>query len=226
MARLLIKRVVLLSALCLLQTTPALAAKANDLCSQISTLIDASKTGFASMVGDPTDEKRRVYVSKLELSGWVHGFVHPEDEQAPFILYVMLGGNNLSSIKKRYKAWVPKLSACLRGWKRSETVSVEEVRSVFRLTREAPTIQLDYNVEPSDVGDTKHDLYLTFKSPSKVAETNFCRDLSTLINASRNGFASMVGVKEGENGAYTSSFKLAAWGSGWVYPEADDPHAL
>lgn len=228
MVRHLIKRVLLLSALCLtiLQTTIAQTAKQNDLCSKLSTLIDASKTSFVSILGDSMDEKERAYVSKVELSGWGDGFVHPEDAELPYVLYVSLGGNNLSPIRKRYKAWVPKLTACLRGWNRSETVSVDEVKSVFTQTREAPTIQLDYNIEPSNIGDTKYDLYLTIKAPQIVVEQHFCRDLSTLIDASKTAFASMAGAKDGENGSFKSTFKLAAWGSGWVYPEDEEPYAL
>ena len=166
----------------------------DNLCSQISTLIESSKTGFVSVLGEIMDEKKRDYVSKVDLPGWGDGFVHPVDEDGPYVLYVSLGGNNLSSIKRRYMTWVPKLTACLRGWKRSEITSVDEVRSVFRQTREGPTIQLDYNVEPSDIGNTKYDLYLTFKAPPSLVEKNFCRDLSTLIDASRNGFGAAIVV--------------------------------
>ena len=228
MVRHITARVVLLSALLLtmVQTSLAQTAKQDDLCSNISTLIEASKTSFVSILGDTMDEKERTYVSKVELSGWGDGFVHPEDAERPFALYVSLGGNTLSPIKKRYKAWVPKLSACLRGWKRTESVSVEEVKSVFTQTREGTTIQLDYNIEPSNVGDTKYDLYLTIKSPAIVIEQHFCRDLSTLLDASRNRFASIAGAKDGENGSYKSTLRVAAWGSGWVYPEDEEPNAL
>jgi len=228
MARHLTLRVVLLSVLfvTLVHTTLAQTPKQDDLCSKLSTLIDASKTSFVSIVGDTMDAKQGGYVSKVELSGWGDGFVHPEDPELPFVLYVSLGGNNLSPIKKRYQAWIPKLTACLRGWKRSETIAADEVRSVFRQTREGPTIQLDYNIEPSNVGDTKYDLYLTFKSPPDVVEQHFCRDLSTLIDASRSRFASMAGAKDGDYGSYKSTFRLAGWGSGWVYPEAEEPYGL
>ena len=227
MARRLIKTVVLLSGLCLtmFQTTLAQAAKQDDLCSKLSTLIEASKTSFVSILGETMDETQHAYVSKVKLSGWGDGFVHPEDPELPFVLYVSLGGNDLSPIRKRYKAWVPKLTACLRGWKRSEIVAVDEVKSVFRQTREGPTIQLDYNIEPSNIGDTKYDLYLTVTASKIVVEQHFCRDLSTLIDASRNRFASMAGAKDG-NGSFKSTLKLAAWGSGWVYPEDEEPYAL
>jgi hypothetical protein len=229
MTRHLINKVVLLSVLCLtiFQTTQAQEPQKDDLCSRVSTLIEASKTGFVSILGETMDEKQRTYVSKLELSEWTDGFVYPEASEGPYILYVSLGGDDLSVTRKRYRAWVPRLTACLRGWKRTETASAEEVKSVFMQTVEGPSVELDYNIEPSKIGDTKFDLYLTFKSPASVVEKNFCGDLSSLINASRTGFTSIVGaVEDQEQGSHKSTLKVSAWGSGWVYPQAADPHAL
>lgn len=56
----------------------------------------------------------------------------PKLPKDPYILYVSLGGDNLQAIRRRYKTWVPKLTACLRGWKRTETASTVEVKSVFK----------------------------------------------------------------------------------------------
>jgi preprotein translocase subunit SecB len=225
MTRHLIKRVLLLSSLCLMLVQSSQAQERPNLCSQLSTLIESSETGFVSMAGDTMDEKERSYISKLEMSGWTDGFVYPEAADGPYILYVSLGGNNLPAIRQRYRTWIPKLTACLRGWKRTETASAEEVKSVFTQTLEGPVIQLDYNIEPSTVGDTKYDLYLTFKAPLSVVEKNFCADLSNLINSSQTGFASIVGdVEDEKQGSFRSTLKLSAWGTGYVYPQVEDPH--
>ena len=223
------RRSFLLIALCLtiFQSIQAQDTNQNDLCRQLSSLIDASKTSFGSILGDTMDEPKRIYVSKVELSGWGDGFVHPEEVEGPYVLYVSLGGNNLAGIQKRYKVWVPKLIACLPGWKRIETTSADEVKSVFRQSSDSPIIQLDYNLEPSEVGDTKFDLYLTVTSPPSVAEKHFCGHLSTLIEAGRTGFASIRGAaNERPQGSYSSTLKLAAWGDGSVYPEADEPYVF
>ena len=223
------RRSFLLIALCLtiFQSIQAQGTNQNDLCRQLSSLIDASKTSFGSILGDTMDEPKRSYVSKVELSGWGDGFVHPEEVEGPYVLYVSLGGNNLAGIQKRYKAWVPKLTACLPGWKRTETTSAEDVKSVFRQSSDSPIIQLDYNLEPSEVGDTKFDLYLTVTSPPSVAEKHFCSHLSTLIDAGRTGFASIRGAaNERRQKSYSSTLKLAAWGDGSVYPEADEPYVF
>lgn len=178
------------------------------------------------MAGETMNEQDRSYVSKIELAEWTDGFVYPEAAEGPYILYVSLGGDNLQTIRRRYKAWIPKLTACLRGWKRTETASTAEVKSVFKQTVEGPSIELDYNLEPSEVGDTKYDLYLTFKSPASVIEKNFCADLSSLLSASQTGFASIAGpIDDQELGSHTSKLKVSAWGSGWVYPARDEPHA-
>lgn len=229
MTRHLPKRFALTSVLCLtiFQATQAEEPQTNDLCSRVSSLIEASKTGFVSVLGETMNEKDRSYVSKVELAGvWTDGFVYPESVEGPYTLYVSLGGDNLQAIRRRYKIWIPKLTACLRGWKRTETASTVEVKSVFKQTVEGPSIELDYNIEPSDVGDTKYDLYLTFKSPPSFVEKNFCADLSSLLSASQTRFASIAGpIDDQELGSHTSTLKVSAWGSGWVYPERDEPHA-
>lgn len=229
MTRHLIRRVILLSVLSLtiFSVSQAQESRQNLLCGQLSNLIESSKGGFVSVVGESIDEKQRSFSSKLDLAGWTNGFVYPEAADGPYVLYVSLGGNNISEIKRRYRTWVPKLMACLKGWKRTEVVSTEDVKSVFTQRVEGPSIELEYNIEPSDVGHTKFDLYLTFLAPSSVVEKNFCADLSSLIDASRTGFASIVGAVENqEQNSYTSTLKLSAWGSGSVYPQADDPHAV
>ena len=229
MTRHLTQKLALSSVLCLtiFHASQGQEPQKNDLCSRVSTLIEASKTGFVSVLGETMDEKQRTYVSKVELSGiWTDGFVYPEAVEGPYLLYVSLGGDNLQAIRKRYRAWVPTLTACLRGWKRTETASTVEVKSVFRQTVEGPSIELDYNIEPSEIGDTKYDLYLTFKSPPSVVEKNFCADLSSLLSASQTRFASITGpVDDQEQGSHTSTLKVSAWGSGWVYPTRDEPHA-
>ena len=223
------RRCFLLIALCLtiFHSSQAQSSNQTGLCRQLSSLIDASKTSFGSILGDTMDEPKRIYVSKVELSGWGDGFVHPEEAEGPYVLYVSLGGNNVAAIEKRYKVWVPKLTACLPGWKRTETTSVEDVKSVFRQSSEGPIIQLDYNLEPSDVGDTKFDLYLTITSPPSVAERHFCSHLSTLVDAGRTGFVSIRGAaNDRPQGSYASTLKLAAWGNGSVYPEDDEPYVF
>jgi hypothetical protein len=209
------------------QTTQAQEPTTTDLCSRVSTLIEASNLGFVSILGETMDEKERSYLSKLDLSeAWSEGFVYPEAASGPYLLYVSLGGNNLQDIRRRYRAWIPRLTACLRGWKRTQSASRDEVKTVFKQSVEGPSIELDYNIEPSKVGDTKYDLYLTFKSAASVVEKNFCGDLSSLINASRTGFTSIAGpIDDEEMGRHMSTLKMAAWGNGWVYPEHEDPHA-
>ena len=78
---------------------------------------------------------------------------------------MILGGNRISAIRGNYSRWVSKLTKCLPGWKRTETASAEEVKSVFRETGEGPSIELEYNRKPSNVGSTKYDLYLTSQAP-------------------------------------------------------------
>ena len=102
------------------------------------------------MAGETMNEKDRSYVSKIELAEWTDGFVYPQAAEGPYILYVSLGGDNLQTIRRRYKAWIPKLTACLRGWKRTETASTAEVKSVFKQTVEGPIIKLEYNRKPSN----------------------------------------------------------------------------
>lgn len=206
--------------------TQAQESRQNPLCGQLSNLIESSKGGFASVVGGSINEKQRSFSSKLDLVGWTNGFVYLEAD-GPYVLYVSLGGNNLLEIKRRYRTWVPKLTACLKGWKRTEVVSAEDVKSVFTQRVEGPSIELEYNIEPSDVGDTKFDLYLTFLAPASFVEKNFCAELSSLIDASRTGFASILGAVENqEQNSYLSTLKLSAWGSGSIYPQGDYPHAL
>jgi len=223
------KKLALSSVLCLtiFQASHAQEPPKSDLCSRVSTLLEAGNTGFVSMTGETMNEKNRSYVSKVDLAGvWTDGFVYPEAAEGPYILYVSLGGDNLQIIRRRYKAWIPKLTACLRGWKRTETASTVEVKSVFKQTVEGPSIELDYNLEPSEVGDTKYDLYLTFKSPASLVEKNFCADLSSLLSASQTRFASIAGpIDDQELGSHTSTLKVSAWGSGWVYPAREEPHA-
>jgi len=223
------KRVIPLFFLCLatFHASQAQESKPNPLCNQLSNLIESSKAGFVSMVGDSIDEKQRSYSSKLDLVGWTNGFVYPEASDGPYVLYVSLGGNNLWEIKRRYRAWVPKLAACLAGWRRTEVASKEDLKSVFRQRVEGPSIELEYNLEPSTVGDTKFDLYLTFMAPASVVEKNLSADLSSLINASRTGFTGIAGELDDEKlGSHKSTLRVSSWGSGWVYPKADDPHAL
>ena len=59
------------------------------------------------------------------------------------------------------------------------------------------------------------------------AVKNLCADLSSPIKASQTGFTSIVGEFEDEElGSHKSTLKVSAWGSGWMYPQAEDPHAL
>ena len=148
---------VLLSALFVttFQTTLAQAAKQDDLCNKISTLIEASKTSFVSILGETMDEKEGAHVSKVKLSGWGGGFVHPEDaelplgsgwvypeDEEPYALYIMLGGNRISEIRLDYQKWVSNLAACVPRWKPTRTASREEVETVFRQSPEGLSIGL------------------------------------------------------------------------------------
>ena len=99
MTRHLTKRLALAPVLCLtiFQASQAQQPLKNDLCSRVSTLLEASNTRFVSMAGETMNEKDRSYVSKLELAGvWTDGFVYPEAAEGPYILYVSIGGDNLS----------------------------------------------------------------------------------------------------------------------------------
>jgi hypothetical protein len=58
----------------------------------------------------------------------------------------------------------------LPDWKRVETASAEEVKSVFREADDGPSLELEYNRKPSKVGSTKFDLYLTSQGPRTVSK--------------------------------------------------------
>jgi hypothetical protein len=216
----------LLLALCLAVFQSSQAQEsANDFCGQLSTLIQASKTSFGSIVGAAADE--RSYNSKLDLSDWGDGFVYLDEAEGAYVLYVALGGNDLGRVKKQYSRSVSQLSACLRGWKRSETSGSDYVMSTFVESREGSVIDLEYNTEPSEVGSTKYDLYLTVKVPASEIEKPFCGHLSTLIGESQTGFDSIRGPLQVESQhSYTSTFKLAGWGGGTVFRAEDEPHVL
>jgi hypothetical protein len=93
--------------------------------------------------------------------------VYPERDDS-HARYIILGGNRIVNVRSNYLRWVSKLTKCLPGWKRTKMVSADDVGSAFSETSEGPRVELEYNREPSKVGSTKYDLYLTVQSPSRM----------------------------------------------------------
>jgi len=148
---------------------PPASVVEKNLCADLSSLINASRTGFTEIAGKLEDEKLGSHRSNLKVSSWGSGWVYPKADD-PHALYVLLGGNRISEIRGSYSRWVSKLTTCLPGWKRVETASAEEVKSVFRETGDGPSLELEYNRKPSQVGSTKFDLYLTSLGPRTASK--------------------------------------------------------
>ena len=134
-----------------------------EFCEQLSTVVDASRIGFISIVGADCCQDGRFY-SKEKLSVWGRGFVRPDDPDGPSVTFVILGGNNIFQVKSQYYDWASKVVTCFPSWKREESAADGYKYYIFREKDEGPSIEVSYNLEPSQKTGTLN-LFLKVESP-------------------------------------------------------------
>jgi hypothetical protein len=118
--------------------------EANDeTCEQLSKLLAEAKTGFISIVGEPSGESS--FKSKILLPGASHGYLYPK-QYAGFFLF---RSDKAQNVAAQYYHWVSRVSKCFPNFEQKELdtgLTPKHLRSLFREKGNSPVIEVSYNL--------------------------------------------------------------------------------
>jgi len=140
-------------------------AATNSLCGPISKLVEASKTGFDSIIGEPIfpGTSYASFKTTIELPGATYGSVKPKRPAS----YTMYETDVAAMAESQMYGLASRITSCLPTWQKKEEDLTGYKGYKFRERAGSTIITVAYNLEPSKYG-SKHALLLTVDPPPEL----------------------------------------------------------
>jgi hypothetical protein len=197
----------------------------SEFCRALSRIVDSSREGFYDIV-------KEGYESAVIIPGFKSATVSPEIKRASFFNFI----SDYSKALNQYYELVANTKRCLTDWKRIENtgsrqsqLSVIDAPKTFlfyrrdgtvvsvKRTKVADEYMVDLTIYAAESGmqsfetrDHQTALALIF-TETEADKDSVCHDLKALVNASHEGFASIVGKPGSSSGYFESSIKIAGF---------------
>jgi hypothetical protein len=120
----------------------------DEFCQTLLKLLDSSKGGFYSIVGDATNSENTFYPSVM-MPGAAGGYVLPKER----VYYYLLITSEKGKAERQYFETISKLRVCLPSWEEKEESNSYSFRYYkFKESKGDTVVNVNYNLTPQNSG--------------------------------------------------------------------------
>lgn len=132
----------------------------DDFCQALTKLLESSKGGFYSIVGDPPLGKtENIFHPNITIPGAIQGYVRPQEE----VYYYLFIDEDKGKVESKFYSSVSKVKVCLVGWEEKEQINSTFRFHKFREAKGTTVVMVYYN---SVAQNEKYYLSLSIVIPS------------------------------------------------------------